>query len=308
MKWTKLKVQVNPEAVEAVADMILGLGLEGIEIEDNILSESDKDAMFVNYVHASIVPLKEHRVVAYLDETMNVANYQETIHGELKRISEFINIGSGEITIEVMPEEDYENKWKEHYKSFRVGKNMVITPIWETPEVTEDDVVIRIDPGLAFGSGTHETTALSIELLLKLDLSNKKIIDVGCGSGILGIAAIKLGARDVTGVDNDENAVTIAKENLVSNDVQNVMHIQSGNLLDNIDHQAHVVVANILADVIMLITPEVKKVLVRSGHFIASGILTTRVDEVVGQLKDNGFDVVEIIDKGEWSAILSIKR
>ena len=307
MKWTKLKVHVNPIAIEAVSDMVLGLGIEGIEIEDNFLSVADQEAMYVNYVDESLVPYDEYRVVAYLDETMDVAFYQEAISKGLQRISAFLPIGSGKFSIEEMPDEDYENKWKEHYQPFRVGSKMVITPIWETPHVEEDDVVIRIDPGLAFGSGTHETTALCIEFLQQLDLADKKIVDVGCGSGILGIAAVKLGARDVIGIDIDENAVTIARENLVSNNVQGLMTIQQGNLLDNIDTQVEVVVANILADVIMLITPEVKSALQGSGYFIASGILSTRLEEVTNVLAINGFEVIEIKEKGEWSAVLSTK-
>lgn len=305
MKWTKLKVHVNPMAVEAVADSVLNLGIEGIEIEDNVLSQEDREAMFVNYVDEAIVPLEEHRVVAYLDETMDVGTIQKQISRELERISEFLSVGSGHFTIEVMPDEDYENKWKEFYQPFRVGHKMIVTPIWETPEAGPEDIVIRIDPGMAFGSGTHETTSLCVEYLQNIDLTDKKVLDVGCGSGILGIVAAKLGASSVLGIDIDEKAVTIAGENVISNDVQQQMTVVHGDLLEQVTSPVQVVVANILAEVIMLITVDVKKILTKGGYYIASGILATKADEVQNHMINHGFDVVEVKRQGEWSAILA---
>lgn len=305
MKWTKLKVHVNPMAVEAVSDSILGLGIEGIEVEDNFLSEGDKEAMFVHSVDSTIIPFDEVRIVVYLDESMDLQGIQKQIADELVRISEFLPTGSGRFLVEEMPDEDYEHKWKEFYQPFRVGENMIVTPIWEEPEVGKNDIVIKIDPGLAFGSGTHETTSLCVEYLQAIDVRHKKVIDVGCGSGILGIIAVKLGAEQVIGIDIDENAIAIAVENVVSNDVQHKMSIVQGNLLEEVDGPVQVVVANILSDVIMLITNDVKKMLTEDGVFISSGILATRADEVKTHLINCGFDVMEVKTQGEWSAILA---
>ncbi len=281
MKWTKLKVHVNPMAVEAVSDSILGLGLEGLEIEDNFLSEGDKEAMFVHSVDASIIPFDEVRVVVYLDESMDVQAIQKQIADELVRISDFLPTGSGRFLIEEMPDEDYEHKWKEFYQPFRVGENMIVTPIWEEPEVGKNDIVIKIDPGLAFGSGTHETTSLCVEYLQAIDVTHKKVVDVGCGSGILGIIAVKLGADQVIGIDIDENAIAIAVENVVSNDVQHKMSIIQGNLLEEVDEPVQVVVANILAGPLIELAESIAAH-VKGGCVLAlSGILSEQVEEVL---------------------------
>lgn len=308
MKWTKLKVHVAPEAVDAVADSILGLGIEGIEIEDNFLSEEDRKAMFIDYTDEDLIPLEEYRIVAYLDESQDVAKVQGMIEAELTRIRNFIPVGSGRFSIEVMPEDDYENKWKEFYKPFRVGDHMIVTPLWEAPEATPEDIVIRIDPGMAFGSGTHETTAMCVEFLQEIDVRAKKVVDVGCGSGILGIVAAKLEAAEVLAIDIDENAVTVAAQNAVTNEVAAQMTVTQGDLLDKVRDKTQVVVANILADVILHITPQVKEVLEEGGYFISSGILATRAEEVAEGLRTGGYEVVEIRTRGEWSAILARRQ
>ncbi len=299
MKWTKLIISVNPVAVEALAGgAIMELGIEGVEIDDGILSDSEKEAMFVNYVDASIVPHEEHRVIIYLDEEQNVNEIRMNVEKALETIKDFLDIGSANITIEEMPDEDYENKWKEFYSSFRIGEHMLIAPIWEEVYGEADDIIIKIDPGMAFGSGTHETTSMCVEALIDLDLTSKVVADVGCGSGILGIAAAKLGASKVIGIDIDVNAVTIAKENIVTNNVDTVMSIKEGNLLDQIDDNVDIVLANIMADVIIMIADDVKKALVSGGVFIASGgIILDKIQETESKLKDAGFIDVKVIKK-----------
>ena len=303
MRWTKLKVHIKPEAVDAVSDGILGLGIEGIQIEDNFLSEEDRASMFVDYTADELIPLDEYRIVVYLDETMDVDQVNMDIENEVQRIREFMDVGSGSITVELMPDEDYENKWKEYYQPFRVGDHMVITPIWETPEVEADDVLIKINPGMAFGSGTHETTSMCVEMLQSINLSDKSVLDIGTGSGILGIVAAKLGAQQVVAVDIDPNAVTVAKENAVSNDVSEVMVVKEGDLLDQVTGRSEVVVANILADVIIGITEPVKQVITKGGIFISSGILASRAEEVKMVLEESGYEVLHVVIKGEWAAI-----
>jgi len=305
MQWTKLKVHIKPEAVDAVSDAILGLGIEGIEIEDNYLSDADRKAMYVDYTEDALMPYEEYRVVAYLDESQDVATMQSLIEAEVKRISNFIEVGSGRFTVEVMPDEDYENKWKEFYQPFRVGSNIIVTPVWEEAEAKDGDVVIKIDPGMAFGSGTHETTSMCVEFLQEIDVKGKNIVDVGCGSGILGIVAAKLGASKVLAIDIDENAVIAAKENVKINEVAQVVEVTYGDLLKKVSDKVQIVVANILADVIMAISPDVKQIMGKEGLFISSGILATRAEEVVKVLEDNDYSVIEVRTQGEWSAILA---
>jgi len=303
MKWTKLKIHVAPLSVDAVSNMLFDLGMEGIEIEDQYLSESDKEAMFANYVTDTLVPLEEYRVVVYLDENQDIDVCKRDIEQGLTALRAFLEIGSGKIIVETMPDEDYENKWKTFYKPFRVGDHMVITPIWEKPELMEGDMVIAIDPGMAFGSGTHETTYLCIELLQACEHDLGQVADIGCGSGILAIAAVRLGAKSAVGVDIDENAVKIARENVKHNLLEDKVTIYKGNLLDSIQTPANTVVANILAEVIIDITKDVKKILHASGIFIASGILKEKEKAVTEALTNEGFNILDIRRKGEWVAI-----
>jgi len=303
MKWTKIKIHVAPLSVDAVSNMLFDLGMEGLEIEDQYLSESDKAAMFANYVADTIVPLEEYRVVIYLDENQDIEICKTDIEKGLKNLSAFLEIGSGIITVETMPEEDYENKWKTFYKPFRVGKNVVVTPIWEKPDLMDGDMVIAIDPGMAFGSGTHETTYLCIELLQACNQHLGEVADIGCGSGILAIAAVRLGAKSAIGVDIDENAVKIAKENVQHNALENQITICQGDLLENILTPVNTVVANILAEVIIDLAKDVKKILHTSGIFIASGILNEKEKAVIEALTGEGFNILDIRRKGEWVAI-----
>ncbi|PKM66967.1 MAG: 50S ribosomal protein L11 methyltransferase [Firmicutes bacterium HGW-Firmicutes-2] len=303
MKWTKLKIHVAPLSVDAVSNMLFDLGMEGLEIEDQYLSESDKEAMYANYVTDTLVPLEEYRVVVYLDEHQDIHVCRTDIEKGLNDLRTFLEIGSGVITIETMPDEDYENKWKTFYKPFRVGDHMVITPIWEKPDLIEGDMVIAIDPGMAFGSGTHETTYLCIEALQACDHDLGQVADIGCGSGILAIAAVRLGAKSAIGVDIDENAVKIAKENVKHNALEDKVTICKGDLLENILSPVNTVIANILAEVIIDITEDVKKILHTSGVFIASGILNEKEKAVTDSLTHAGFNILEIRRKGEWVAI-----
>jgi len=303
MKWTKLKIHVAPLSVDAVSNMLFDMGMEGLEIEDQFLSEPDKKAMYANYVADTLVPFEEYRVVVYLDENQEIDVCRRDIEKGLKDLRTFLEIGSGLITIETMPDEDYENKWKSFYKSFRVGEHMVITPIWEKPDLMEGDMVIAIDPGMAFGTGTHETTYLCIELLQACSQDLGQVADIGCGSGILAMAAVRLGAESAIGVDIDENAVKIAKENVINNDLEDKVTICKGNLLENIQAPVNTVVANILAEVIIDIVKDVKKILHTSGIFIASGILNDKEKAVTNALSKEGFNIVEIRRKGEWVAI-----
>lgn len=305
MKWTKLIVSIHPMAVEATANLMMELGIEGVEIDDQFLSDADKEAMYAHYVDDSIMPRDEYRVIVYLDDTTDALALKAQVETGLIRIKEFLEVGSGSIQIEEMPDEDYENKWKEFYKSFRVGEHLIITPIWEEIDSREDDMVVRIDPGLAFGSGTHETTSLCIEYLIEHDWQDKTVVDVGCGSGILGITAAMLGAKRVQGIDIDENAIDIAKENVATNNVDEIMSIHQGNLLDEVDGQVDLVLANIMADIIMMISKDVKEILRSGGTFVASGIILDMIEPTKAALIDAGFEHTEVRTNGEWAAIIA---
>ena len=218
-----------------------------------------------------------------------------------------IDIGQGRVYTESVKEEDWANNWKQYYKPTRIGDNIVIKPEWEDYEAGENDLVIRMDPGMAFGTGSHETTSMCIVNLEKYVNKDSTVFDIGCGSGILGIVAAKLGAKDVVGIDIDAVAVKVAKENISKNGVDKVMVAMEGNLADDMDKdkKADIVVANIIADIIVILAKDVKSFLKEGGIFISSGIILAKIDEVVASLEENGFEIVSVEKKGEWACVIA---
>lgn len=304
MKWTKFRVNVAFEAIDALSDRMMAMGVEGVQIDDQFLSETDIEAMWASYTDERVEPLAECGVIAYLDERFDVEALKGQVEEALLDLKQYLNIGAGTIEIEVLPDEDYEHKWKEFFKPFRIEDRLLITPIWEDPEVKETDILIRIDPGMAFGTGTHETTALCLSMIMDIEVKNKTMVDVGCGSGILGIAAKKLGASNVVGVDIDEQAISIARENLEHNGMTDEdIHLIHGNLLDHVKDKKDIVVANILADVIIMVLGDVKEVMAQDGVFIASGIIDSKLEQVLDAMKAMSFNIIETRIQGEWAAI-----
>lgn len=203
-----------------------------------------------------------------------------------------------------MHEEDWANNWKKYYKPTKVGEKIVVKPIWEEYEPKEGELVLELDPGMAFGTGEHETTRMCIQALEKFTKKDSVVFDVGCGSGILAIAAAKLGAKKAIGVDLDPVAVESAKENVGFNNLDNI-EILEGNLIEVIDGKADIVVANIIAEVICILTEDVSRVIKPGGYFITSGIIHDRVDMVTDKLKECGFEVEKINKDGEWNCIIA---
>lgn len=237
-----------------------------------------------------------------------MVTFIESIKIRISELRNFgIDIGAGEIFTDNVNEEDWANNWKKYYKPTKIGNSIVIKPEWEEYSPSEGDLVIHMDPGMAFGTGNHETTSMCIENLEKYVSEKSTVFDIGCGSGILGIVASKLGAKNVVGIDIDEMAVKVANENIQKNNVQDIMTAIAGNMTDKIEEgaKADIVVANIIADIIMKMSGDVRKLLKDDGIFISSGIILAKVDEVLENLKDNGFEVVDVIKKGEWSCIVA---
>ena len=214
------------------------------------------------------------------------------------------DIALGKVESEKMFEEDWANNWKKYYKPFRVGKSLIVKPIWEEYEAEEGDLVVELDPGMAFGTGDHETTNMCMRALEEYVTKDSVVFDVGCGSGILAIAAAKLGAKKAVGVDLDPVAVESAKENVSYNNLDNI-EILYGNLVDVIEGKADVVVANILAEIVCILTEDVKRVLKDGGVFITSGIIHDRVDMVVNKMEASGFEVIKVNKDGEWNCIIA---
>lgn len=320
MDYHKITLYVLPEKVDIVSSVLYDYNVVGVEVVDPSLSEDEMEAMFVNIYDLPLSKLEidEIPVCFYLPIDHNIQEALAAIMIELNRLDEIEALGSLKVELDKSLEEDWAHTWKKFYKPFITDGHILIKPIWIKLEeastilgadkVLGTDVVIDIDPGLAFGSGTHETTSMCITAIDKYMEKDDYIIDIGCGSGILGIAAAKLGAKGGTLIDLDEKACMIAKENLVSNQVDQVLNVVHGDLLEEVSIDADLIVSNIFADVIIHVVDDAKLLLKSKGYFICSGIIDNREADVIRKFKEIDFDIVEVLYKGEWVAIVARKR
>lgn len=201
-------------------------------------------------------------------------------------------------------DEEWKDKWKEYFKTSKMTDNIVIKPTWEEYEPEENEMVIEIDPGMAFGTGTHATTRMCVKLLEKYITSEEdKVLDLGCGSGILSIAAALLGSKHVYGVDIDPNAVAASAENVEMNGLSEVIEIAYGDVTEGLGMKADIIAANLMADLIKMLSPDIAKHLEGKKIFISSGILEEKVDEVSEAVKNSGFEILEVLHEDEWCAI-----
>lgn len=306
--WIEVRVITKSEALEPVSGIFYGLDCKGVAIEDpNDILEREQGPLTWDFADINVL---EHKgavavVKAYFaeeDDIENILNYVNEKIEELKSIG--LDLGEAKVESEKMYEEDWANNWKKYYKPTKVGDRIVVRPIWEEYKEENDELVLVLDPGMAFGTGTHETTRMCIQSLENYVKEDSVVFDVGCGSGILAIAAAKLGAKKAVGVDLDPVAVESAKENVGYNNLDNI-EVLYGNLVEVIDGKADIVVANIIAEVICILTEDVKRVLKDDGYFITSGIIHDRVDMVTKKLEETGFEVVEINKDGEWNCIVA---
>lgn len=306
--WVEISVITESEAIEEISGIFYGMPCQGVAIEDpqDVLGRKTGP---LTWDFADINVL-EHKgefalVKGYFSQDENVEELVKYIKEKLQELKDMgINIGKGTVTYETIKEEDWANNWKKYYKPKRIGNKIVIKPMWEEYKEKENDIVIELDPGMAFGTGEHETTKMCIEALEKYVKPDSNVFDVGCGSGILAIAAAKLGAKKAIGVDLDPVAVESAKENVGLNNLDNI-EILEGNLIEVIDEKADIVVANILAEIICILTEDVSRVLNPGGLFITSGIIHERVDMVCKKLESCNFTVETVNKDGEWNCIVA---
>lgn len=306
--WIEIRVITKSEALEPVSGIFYGLDCKGVAIEDpNDILEREQGPLTWDFADINVLEHKGEVAVvkAYFSEEDNIEEVIKYINEKMEELKDLgIDTGIAKVESEKMYEEDWANNWKKYYKPTKVGERIVVKPIWEEYEAKENELVLELDPGMAFGTGTHETTRMCIQSLDKYVKKDSTVFDVGCGSGILAIAAAKLGAKMAVGVDLDPVAVEFAKENVGFNNLDNIQ-ILYGNLVEVIDGKADIVVANIIAEVICILTEDVKRVLKEDGYFITSGIIHDRVDMVTKKLEETGFEVVEINKDGEWNCIVA---
>lgn len=318
MKWKKFTLTTTTEAVDLVSSMFDEVGIEGIEIEDNIpLTEAETKGMFIDILPELPPDEGVARVSFYLDDTYNIEDTLKKVNDGLDELSIFTDLGARTITESETEDKDWINNWKQFFKPFTVD-DILIKPTWEEiPEEHADKLLIQIDPGTAFGTGQHETTQLCIRQLRKYVTPETVLLDVGTGSGILGITALKLGAKEVFGTDLDENAITAVHENMEANAVApETFQVVQGNIIDDkaiqdkVGYEKYdVVVANILADVIIMLQREIPVHLKKGGIFITSGIINLKEEAVRAAFAANdAFEVVEVTYQGEWLSVTAKKK
>lgn len=328
MKWKKFRIKTKTEAEDIIISTLYDIGLEGAQIEDNVpLTPLEKEQMFVD-----ILPqMQEDDGIAYLsffvEETedgellMNgeITKEEEILNAvktELDGLRDFMDIGEGSIAIDETEDIDWINNWKRYFKQFYVD-DILIIPSWE--EVKEEDkdrMIIHIDPGTAFGTGMHETTQLCIRQLKKFVKEDTELLDVGTGSGILSIVALKLGAKHAVGTDLDPCAVPAVEENKEVNEIPTQdFDMIIGNIIDDKEVQDKVgyekydiVVANILADVLVPLTPVIVNQMKKGGIYITSGIIDNKEETVVEAVKAAGLEVLEVTYQGEWVSVTARKN
>lgn len=317
MKWNQFRLKTTTEAEDIVSSMLADLGIEGVQIEDKIpLTQSDKEQMFVDILPD--IPEDDGcaYLTFYLDEDVDKQELLLKVRQELEEMRSYLNVG--ECTIEESQTEDVDwvNNWKQYFHQFYIDDILVI-PSWENVEAKDSDkMVIHIDPGTAFGTGMHETTQLCIRQLKKYVTEDTEILDVGCGSGILGMLALKFGAKHSVGTDLDPCAIDATYENMDNNGISRDQYeVMIGNIIDDKTVQDKVgyekydiVAANILADVLVPLTPVIIHQMKKGGIYITSGIIEDKEDVVVEAVKEAGLEVLEVNHQGEWVSVTARKN
>lgn len=317
MKWNQFRLTTTTEAEDIVISMLADLGIEGAQIEDKVpLTQSDKEQMFVD-----ILPdIPDDDGVAYLtfylDPEEDAGAILMQVRKELEEMRAYIDVGEGTIEESETEDLDWVNNWKKYFHQFYIDDILVI-PSWEKVEEKDNDkMIIHIDPGTAFGTGMHETTQLCIRQLRKYVTKDTEILDVGCGSGILGMLALKFGAKHSVGTDLDPCAIDATHENMEVNGIKKDQYeVMIGNIIDDKEVQDQVgydkydiVVANILADVLVPLTPVILHQLKTGGIYITSGIIDDKEETVVEAVKAAGLEVLEVNYQGEWVSVTARKN
>lgn len=308
MKWTEVKVETASESVEAIANIMMEAGASGVAIEDSLDVENFKSDLYGELLDKEQFDhIKEGALVmAYFPETTFLPEIMPFIKESIARLPEFgLEIGKNELTVSEVAESDWATAWKKYYHPVRVTRYLTIVPSWEHYESQDQmENIITLDPGMAFGTGTHPTTRLTLQALEVVLRGNETVLDVGTGSGVLSIASKYLGAKKVYAYDLDEVAVTAAKENMDLNPIAQDVHVSANDLLKNITIEADVIVANILADIIILMIEDAYRLLKAGGTFIVSGIIQDKKQLVLDQMLAAGFIVEQIFQQGDWFGII----
>ena len=319
MNWLKVTIYTSHEGIEPVSGRLYRLGITGLEIEDaeefdDFLEESKA---YWDYVDDELVEKMhgETKVIAYVSD--DIAGHElllgiKSTLVELKQMDSDGAFGRLELETDGMTEQDWANNWRKYFHQMEIGEKIMIKPMWEELTEPTDRIVFNIEPGMSFGTGSHYTTQLCLEALERYIKKSDKMLDLGCGSGILSVIALMLGADEAVAVDIDPNAVDTAYQNAARNDIDKSRYtVLAGNVVTDSDIQTaisknkyEVVCANIVADVIIGLAPVVRQYMTDDGVLITSGIISDRIDDVVNALTENGFTVTEINRRKDWASVI----
>lgn len=312
MKWSEFSIHTTNEAIEPISNILHEAGASGVVIEDPFELTKGREDQFgeIYQLNPQDYPKEGVIIKAYLLDNSLLKQTVIDIKEAINRLVLYhIDIGKNKVTVSEVNEEDWATAWKKYYHPVKITEKITIVPTWEQYKAAnEDELIIELDPGMAFGTGTHPTTVMCIQALEKIVRSGDTVIDVGTGSGVLSIAAAKLGAQRVFAYDLDEVATTAAQQNIKLNNVQHLVTIMQNNLLENVQETAQVVVANILAEVVIRLADQATVHVEPDGYFITSGIIQQKKQEVKTALENAGFVVVEEIMMEEWITFIAQKK
>ena len=309
-RWAEISIHTTQEATEAVAAVFHELGAGGVVIEDPELIQSyRRSGNWTDCIFPDEPALDFVTVTAYLSADSSLP---EKLRLLSRRIDELaghsLDKGRGTIHWREVREEEWANSWKQYFHTSRIGDRFVVKPSWEEYTAQPGDIVIELDPGMAFGTGTHGTTILCLECLEGLVKTGMTVFDIGAGSGILSIAAAKMGASSVKAVEYDAMAMETACRNVAANGVESVVAVSRGSLMDTLDGKADVIVANLIADLIIQMAPAVQEHLKEGGCLVASGIIKDRLSDVAAVLAKEGLFINKIEEAGEWAALVAGRK
>ena len=317
MKWNQFRLKTTTEAEDIVSSMLADLGIEGVQIEDKIpLTQSDKEQMFVDILPDMPEDDGCAYLTFYLDEEVDKHEMLLKVRQELEEMRSYLNVGDCTIEESKTEDVDWVNNWKQYFHQFYIDDILVI-PSWENVEAKDSDkMVIHIDPGTAFGTGMHETTQLCIRQLKKYVTEDTEILDVGCGSGILGMLALKFGAKHSVGTDLDPCAIDATYENMENNGIsRDKYEVMIGNIIDDkavqdkVGYECYdIVAANILAPVLVELTPVIVNQLKPGGIYITSGIIDDKEETVKEAVAKAGLELIDVTYQGEWVCVTARKR
>lgn len=311
MSWNEIIIHTTKEAEEAVTHILNELGANGVVIEDpkDLLKEKHEQFGELYALDVTKYPQEGIRLKAYFIQNEHWDKKREKIEKQIMNLKEHgIDIGAYSVVVNTVQEEDWANEWKKYFKPVKVSQQLVIVPSWETYDKAADEKIIKMDPGMAFGTGTHPTTLLSLQALESVLKQDDVVLDVGSGSGVLSIASVLLGSSHVYSYDLDEVAVSSTIVNRDMNDFQSNITVQQNDLLKNVKQKANVIVSNILADILLYVVDDAWNNLEENGYFITSGIINEKANLVQDKMEACGFEIKEKNKSENWISFIAQKR